>query len=189
MDDCNRLSKKVPDAVFIMMNPGSSKPLIGVNQQINSGAINKLKVSLVPSMPDTTQYQVMRIMHFKGWRHVRVLNLSDIRSPKSPEFIKMFQRLENDFGFESHSVFSEQRNDELRAKLPRRRHLSIVLAWGVSDRLAPLIERCMKQLPKEKKFFGLMQPGTTNRYRHPLPSLIKDQRSWVDEMMEQFDNA
>lgn len=187
--DCNRLSKKAPDAIFIMMNPGSSKPLVEANQQIKSGAIHELEVALVPTRPDTTQYQLMRIMHFREWRHVRVLNLSDLRSPKSPEFIRTFRRLENDFGFESHSVFSDQRNDELLTKLPRRRHLPIVLAWGLSDRLAPLIERCMKQLPKEKKFFGLMQPGTTNRYRHPLPSLIKDQRSWVDEMMEQFDNA
>ena len=34
-----------------------------------------------------------QLMHFRRWRHVRVLNLSDLRSSKSPEFIKLYQRL------------------------------------------------------------------------------------------------
>ena len=108
-DGPDGLSQRQPDAVFIMMNPGSSKPLVEVNNHIRVAAIQKLMVSLVPTKPDTTQYQVMRLMHFRGWRHVRVLNLSDIRSPKSLEFIKRFQRLEAESCFESHSVFAKAR--------------------------------------------------------------------------------
>lgn len=187
VNDCNRLSKKCPDAVFIMMNPGSSQPLVEVSQLVKSGAIHKLEVALVPTKPDTTQYQVMRIMHFRGWRHVRVLNLSDVRSPMSADFIKTFQRLENDFGLEAHSVFSGVRQGELRSKLPRSQGYSIVFAWGVNVKLAPLIARCLKRLPKKSECFGLLQPKTTDGYRHPLPSLHEDQRRWVDEMMEQLE--
>jgi hypothetical protein len=185
--DHSELSGLRPDAVFIMMNPGSSRPLVEVNNRVRARAIRRLQISLVPTKPDTTQYQVMRLMHFRNWRHVRVLNLSDIRSPRSAEFIKMFQRLEDESNFESHSVFSVARSDELSLKLPRSRKTPLVLAWGLSDKLTPLIERCISRLPRKSKIFGLLEPGTSNKYRHPLPSLQTDQRHWVDRIVRQFD--
>jgi hypothetical protein len=185
--DHSELSGFRPDAVFIMMNPGSSRPLVEVNNRIRARAISKLPISLVPTKPDTTQYQVMRLMHFRDWRHVRVLNLSDLRSPKSAEFIKMFQRLEDESNFESHSVFSDDRTDELSLKLPKSRKTPLVLAWGISDKLTPLIERCISKLPRKRKTIGLLESGTSNKYRHPLPSLQKDQRHWVDRIVRQFD--
>jgi hypothetical protein len=183
----SELSGLRPDAVFIMMNPGSSRPLVEVNNRIRARAIRRLPISLVPTKPDTTQYQVMRLMHFRDWRHVRVLNLSDLRSPKSAEFIKMFQRLEDESNFESHSVFSDARTDELSLKLPKNGKAPLVLAWGLSDKLTPLIERCVSKLPRKSKTIGLMEPGATNKYRHPLPSLQKDQRQWVDQIVREFD--
>lgn len=185
--DHSELSALRPDAVFIMMNPGSSKPLVEVNNRIRAKAIHKLTVSLVSTKPDTTQYQVMRLMHFRGWRHVRVLNLSDLRSPKSAEFIKTFQRLEKQDEFEAHSVFSDARADELSLKLPRSRKVPLVLAWGISDKLSPLIERCMLRLPKKREVVGLLEPGSSNKYRHPLPSLHERQRIWLEKIIEQFD--
>ena len=183
----SELSVLRPDAVFIMMNPGSSKPLAEGNNQIHAQAIRKLQISLVPTKPDTTQYQVMRLMHFREWRHVRVLNLSDLRSPKSAEFIKLFQRLENESDFDSHSVFSDARTDELSLKLPTSRKVPLLLAWGMSDKLKPLIDRCMSRLPRKSNLMGLLEPGTTKKYRHPLPLLQKDQRRWVDMMVRQFE--
>ena len=185
--DHSELSALRPDAVFIMMNPGSSQPLVEVNHRVRARAIHKLPISLVPTRPDTTQYKVMRLMHFQGWQHVRVLNLSDLRNAKSAEFIKQFQRLEADAGFRAHSVFSDDRSDELSIKLQRRRQAPLVLAWGISDKLTPLIDRCIARLPRNCRTFGLLDPGTTNKYRHPLPSLQKNQRHWVDRMIQQFD--
>ena len=185
--DHSELSALRPDAVFIMMNPGSSKPLVEVNNHIRAKAIRKLKISLVPTKPDTTQYQVMRLMHFRGWRHVRVLNLSDLRSPKSAEFIKQFQRLEDEDGFETHSIFSDDREEELSLKLPRSRKVPLILAWGVSDKLTPLVERCMARLPKKRTIIGLLEPGSTNKYRHPLPSLQKDKQRWIEQIIQQFE--
>src|SRR5688572_9630564 len=103
------LSNRKPDAVFIMMNPGSSRPLIEVDNRIHAKAIHELPLSLVPTKPDTTQYQVMRVMHYCEWRHVRVLNLSDLRCPKSGVFFKQFKGLEAEFSFDAHSVFSDRR--------------------------------------------------------------------------------
>ena len=185
--DHSELSTLRPDAVFIMMNPGSSRPLVEVNNHIHARAIRKLPISLVPTKPDTTQYQVMRLMHFRGWRHVRVLNLSDLRSPKSAEFIKQFQRLEDEENFDSHSVFSDARTGELSLKFPTSRKTPLVLAWGLSDKLNPLIDRCVSRLPRKSNLMGLLEPGTTNKYRHPLPSLQRDKRAWLDKIVRQFD--
>jgi hypothetical protein len=185
--DHAELSALSPDAVFIMMNPGSSRPLVDFNNRIRAGAINKLAISLVPTKPDTTQYQVMRLMHVRQWQHVRVLNLSDLRSPKSAEFIKTFQRLERDSGFDLHSIFSRVRKDELSAKLPKNSTTPLVLAWGMSEKLNPLIDRCLARLPSKSKVKGLLEEGTTNKYRHPLPSLQRDQRIWLENMVRHFE--
>lgn len=181
------LSQHSPDAVFIMMNPGSSKPLVEVSNHVRVEAIHELPISLVPTKPDTTQYQVMRLMHFRQWQHVRVLNLSDLRSSKSPEFIKLYQRLEADSNFDSHSIFSEVRKNELAVKLPKSRKIPLVLAWGLSEKLDPLIERCLSRLPRNRTTKGLLEEGTANKYRHPLPSLHAAQRVWLDKMVRHFD--
>ena len=146
------LSAFRPDAVFIMMNPGSSRPLVEVNNRIRARAIRKLRISLGPTKPDTTQYQVMRLMHFLEWQHVRVLNLADIRSPKSAEFIKSFQRLENEENFNSHSVFSDTRKDELSLKLSMGKRTRLVLAWGISDKLSPLMNAVYRNCQRRRQF-------------------------------------
>ncbi len=177
------LSNRKPDAVFIMMNPGSSRPLTEVNNPIHAKMIHELPISLVPTKPDTTQYQVMRLMHYCEWHHVRVLNLSDLRCPKSSVFLKQFKELEKEISFDAHSVFSDRRNDELASKLING--ISVIRAWGVSPHLDPLIDRCIAKLPKAKVVKGLMKEGTTNKFRHPLPSVQSEQVEWVNRMVEQ----
>lgn len=177
------LSIRKPDAVFVMMNPGSSRPLTEVDNRIHAKVIYDLAISLVPTKPDTTQYQVMRVMHYCEWRHVRVLNLSDLRCPKSGVFFKQFQGLEEEHSFDAHSVFSDRRNDELALKLPSG--IPVIRAWGVSPHLDPLIDRCISKISKAKAVRGLLKEGTTNKFLHPLPSLQSQQVEWVNRMVEQ----
>lgn len=177
------LSSRKPDAVFIMMNPGSSRPLGAVDNRIHADAIHELVVSLVPTKPDTTQYQVMRVMHHCGWRHVRVLNLSDLRCSKSGLFFKQFRGLEQDHLFDAHSVFSERRADERALKLIDE--TPVVCAWGVSPHLDSLIVRCQAKLTKANAVRGLLKDGTTNKFLHPLPSLQSQQKEWINRMVEQ----
>ena len=42
-----QLSQRQPDAVFIMMNPGSSKPLVETDNRLHARSIHKLAISLV----------------------------------------------------------------------------------------------------------------------------------------------
>jgi hypothetical protein len=179
------LSNRKPDAVFIMMNPGSSRPLIDVDNRIHAKAIHELPISLVPTKPDTTQYQVMRVMHYCEWRHVRVLNLSDLRCPKSGVFYKQFKGLEEDLSFDAHSVFSDRRKVELALKLTDHNAFPVIRAWGVSPHLDPLIERCLSKITRAKAVRGLMKEATTNKFLHPLPSLQTQQVIWVDRMVKQ----
>ncbi len=179
----NDLSHRTPDAVFIMMNPGSSRPLVEVNNRIHAEAIHELPISLVPTKPDTTQYQVMRLMHYCKWQHVRVLNLSDLRCSKSGEFFTQFKRLEEELSFDAHSVFSDRRQSELALKLISG--IPVVRAWGVNPHLDPLIDRCTPRLINTKVVRGLMKEGMTGKFLHPLPSLQSQQMEWVNRMVEQ----
>ena len=184
-ENTSTLSSMKPDAVFIMMNPGSSQPLIEVTNHIHAEAIDELLISLVPTKPDTTQYQVMRMMHYCQWRHVRVLNLSDLRCSLSAEFFKQFKELEEETPFDSHSVFSSRRKHELALKLTKHSTIPVIRAWGLSEELDPLIERCLSNTTKNKTIRGLLKEGTANKYLHPLPSLQKQKLLWVNRMVEQ----
>ncbi len=176
----NYLSNQLAEAVFIMMNPGSSKPLGKVDNNISWNNINHLEISLVPTKPDTTQYQVMRLMHYYNWKHVRVLNLSDLRDPKGNNFAKRYRQLENQTGFTAHSIFDSERINELNLKLKRKRSAPIICAWGVSDDLNPLIDRCIAQIGN-LHLTGLLKDG--NKYYHPLPSLQRAKEEWIKKML------
>ena len=184
-DKMSVLSKRKPDAVFIMMNPGSSRPLVDVKNRIAADELPELPISLVPTKPDTTQYQVMRLMHHCEWRHVRVLNLSDLRCSKSGRFFKQFKGLEDETSFDSHSVFSIRRKNELALKMTNDKTIAVICAWGVSAELDPLIERCTSRITQNKTIKGLLKAGTTNKFLHPLPSLQTQKMAWVNRMVEQ----
>lgn len=181
--DINLLSEKAADAVFIMMNPGSSRPLEAVNHVISEKQAADLCVSLVSTKPDTTQYQVMRLMHYCSWSHVRVLNLSDLRNPKGGEFAAQYRDIEDRTGFKAHSLFSDEREGERICKLKRKSRAPIVCAWGVSPDLEPLIERCLGKVSGMPGCTGLLKPQTINKYFHPLPTLQKAKMQWVDNMV------
>lgn len=181
--EANEISFLKPDAVFIMMNPGSSRPLIETNDRIDYRAIHELKTSLIKAKPDATQYQVMRLMYHCQWNHVRVLNLSDLRSSKSAKFLEHYRELETEYSFDAHSVFSDQRKDELALKI--NHGPSVICAWGTSPILDPLIERCLHKLTNAKFPMGLLKEGTTNKFFHPLPPLQSQQMIWVQRIFEQ----
>ncbi len=184
--DIDTISKKSPDAVFIMMNPGSSFPLENVNNNIPEEQICQLKISLVPTKPDTTQYQLMRLMHYCDWSHVRVLNISDMRDPKSGKFVERYKEIESRTGFTAHSVFSNKRNKELKKKLMRKSMAPVVCAWGVSPDLDPLIERCLNKVSDIQGLTGLLKQNTENKYFHPLPTLQRYKEKWVNNMVKQL---
>lgn len=182
-EDLTGFSKTCPDAVCIMMNPGSSRPLVPVDTVVTpDGARQLIHTSLVPTRPDITQYQVMRLMHYRLWRHVRVLNLSDLRDPKSGKFVERYAALEAEEQSEIHCVFSAERNDELACRLGPADKVPVICAWGVSPDLDPLIRRCMDRLAG-RRVLGLLKQNTSDKYFHPLPTLQRAKEAWVSDMV------
>ena len=174
---------ELADAVFVMMNPGSSRPLVEVDNQVASADISRLSDKLVPTAPDTTQYQVMRVMQALDWRYVRVINLSDLRDPKSRSFVDRYANFEKTPGAECHSIFSPARSKQLERCLSRKPRGPIVCAWGVSNDLAPLISRAKKALASGPDVTGLAKPGQPWKYFHPLPSIQYQKEQWVTKMV------
>jgi hypothetical protein len=179
-------SDPVADAVFVMMNPGSSRPVKETRQLVDAGRISEMKLELVPTVPDTTQYQLMRIMYYKGWQHVRVINLSDMRDPQSGSFAQRYPQLEIEVGSTVHSMFSAARSAQLSCHLSRKLDGPIVCAWGVSDDLNQLIDRATKALVAEPGVTGLVKPGQEGKYFHPLPLLQPQKEQWVVQMLERL---
>ncbi|WP_119293363.1 hypothetical protein [Azohydromonas sediminis] len=160
------------DLVAVMMNPGASRPLADLDAD-----------GWAPALPDRTQYQLMRLAlraQAQGWalRHIRVINLSDLRTPKSAELFAALATLADD----RHSIFSPARAGELaRALGPAR--VPVLRAWGLARELAPLASKAIAATSSRRVL------GLTDRepfYRHPLPQRADLQRAWLDAMTRQL---
>lgn len=174
----------VADAVFVMMNPGSSEPL----PDAAGPACDELDAQharMVPARPDTTQYQVMRVMDALGWDLVRVINLSDLRDPNSGSFAGTLADL-HQLGMDGHSIFSSQRRGELNDLLARKPGAPLVRAWGVSDDLNPLVELAMAALATEKSRAGIEKLGQPGKFYHPLPTRHALKLRWLEDIGTQL---
>ena len=169
----------LPDAVFVMMNPGSSWPLHG---GWDGGVPCSTPKRMVLAKPDITQYQVMRVMSRMGWEHVRVINLSDLHESRSSEFVSRYPVLGH-----AHSIFAAARRNELAQELQRQDGAPLVLAWGVHPRLAPLIAQALPLLKEAGPCCGVQRPDAAGGgYFHPLPQRQADKAAWVDALCAQL---
>jgi len=179
------ISLMVPDAVVVMMNPGSSHPkdIYHIDEEIEyprSG--DSMRKELVLTQPDNTQYQIMRIAVSKGWNHVRVLNLSDLRDPKSGSFIQRVEALSEVMGGHTHSVFCAERAEECAHSLRRKNSTPIMLGWGQDTGLIPLATQCLKRLEGEPT---CTVPSDVHPLlnAHPSPMLQSKKLQWLDDML------
>lgn len=172
-----------PDALVVMMNPGSSQPLATVPEEVDHTALAFTRKKLVATKPDTTQYQLMRLMHYVGWNCVRVLNLSDLREASSASFVKQYLSLEEEHEYSKHSIFCSSRERELSESLRRTPDAPIISAWGTSQKLDPLIQRCTGALNAHGHFVGLRHADGFDRFLHPLPRMQTAKQAWLDDMV------
>ena len=182
--DPSDISIMEPDAVVIMMNPGSSHPkdagyvprTLAYPQR--EGGFRK---ELVPTQPDNTQYQVMRIAVEQGWHHIRVLNLSDLRDPKSGSFVQTIDALGAVPGGHVHSIFCPERSAECAQALKRKNNTPIMLGWGQVPGLLPLAGQCMERLSGEPT--ATVQSDVHPLLNaHPSPMLQRKKIEWLERM-------
>lgn len=178
------------DAVIIMMNPGSCKPKVTYNydckslNQVEAGELNIIK--LVEAEPDTTQYQVMRVMKIMGWKYVRVINLSDYINPESESFYEVIKELSSFDKIFFHSIFSEKRKKDIIEIFKSEKEFKVIAAWGVDTALELLIQRALKENNLNKRV-GCDKTYINKKkqnfyYYHPL----YHQEEWMNEIVEKL---
>lgn len=160
-----------PDLAVIMMNPGSSRPVNGID--------NNTEESI--AIPDRTQDQIMKVMLNSNLQYARILNLSDLREAKSNVFYTRIIEMENK-GI-SHSVFDENRQDDFNQLWVN--NVPVIFGWGVNDHLKPLalkaIAACNTSNP-----YGILKHNTKWAYYHPLPQIYVKQQEWVNIITKQL---
>lgn len=161
--------RKTPDIMVIMMNPGSSEP----EDNNQNGRIETL------AKPDNTQYRIMEVMLNCNFEYARVLNLSDIREPKSNIFYNKIKEMES-LNI-SHSIFDETRKEDLNNLWIS--NVPVIYGWGVNTKLKLLaikaIEKCNLSNPT-----GIQKPNFPWAYYHPLPRINNKQIEWVKLITE-----
>lgn len=172
--------------LFIMMNPGESTPFSTnfqipyfIREQISMG---RHCLNIIPTKPDRTQYQIMRIMNGLGIKYSRVINISDIRNTQSNSLSVDLESGTSDL----HSIFSEDRRQELQNVYSSLADDAFIFfAWGRDiidcEPFKQLVERCISTLPEEKVVLGI--PGESYlKFKHPWPrGRGGSAREWLKE--------
>lgn len=162
-----------PDAIVVMMNPGGS--LAKAEREPPSAPEPR---TMVDTVPDTTQFQVMRVMRARHWNFVRVLNLSDLCEPKSSVFAKKADT--------RHSIFSEARQRELADLLEPG--VPVIRAWGVSYKLRSLAALASSALARHP-VVGWEKKDLPGHFYHPLQRQPGGQQKWLEKILPQLSSS
>lgn len=181
------LTNSKADALAIMMNPGKSKPEDDFYQEmkfdINALILKASEKDLVLTIPDNTQKRLMKIMQREEWKHIKVLNLSDIRQHDSRKLKKELTNY-NLIGLDQeHSVFSQSRRLELLETLTSIESKPIILAWGTQTCLESFVITSLKIL-EGKNLIGC-KAKVDGYYHHPLTRKIK----WTESFLELLEKS
>lgn len=183
------ISELEPDVVVIMMNPGSSHPkdIYHIDDEIEyPRTFTCFRKELVLTQPDNTQYQIMRVAVHQGWKHIRVLNLSDLRDPKSGSFLQKVDALSGIMGGHVHSMFCSERSAELAHALKRRNRTAILLGWGQDPGLIPLARQCMDRIEGEPTC-TVVSDVHPLLSAHPSPMLQSKKLEWLETMIRELE--
>ncbi|MBF0195323.1 MAG: DUF1643 domain-containing protein [Magnetococcales bacterium] len=186
--DPDNIAGLKPDLLIVMMNPGSSRPL---DKSYEPPLVNRWqdiakKRQWVATCPDNTQYQIMRVMAALGLQHGRVLNLSDIREPKSPVLFKKISALSTVAGGGVHSIFCQERRKELENLLMCVScEIPVLVGWGRSDALIPLAKQALTSL-SGFSIYGRETSDEKVLFFHPSPMLQRMKEQWVEIMLGQM---
>lgn len=189
-DSPSALAGMIPDVVVIMMNPGSSRPKVEghVDDVLTyPGSGNPMMKRLVLTQPDNTQYQVMRVAVSKGWNHIRVLNLSDLRDPKSGSFLQRVDGLAGIMDGHVHSMFCDERLEECHRSLVRKTPTPLVLGWGQDPGLLPLVEQCLKRI-EGKPTATVPSAVHPLLNAHPSPMMQKKKLEWLETIIQKLES-
>jgi hypothetical protein len=169
--------------LVIMLNPGSSRPLNNeyLETEILATKIDQLNnVSLIDAKPDTTQYQIMRVMNELQFSYADIINLYDIREPKSG---LLFDNAKKGRLQTEASIFSDTRQSELSNYFTV--DTSVILAWGNAKPITEIEKTAIDKVSKlTNKIFTVR--GNDNIICHPSPQNHNFKLKWLDNIYGQF---
>ncbi|MBM4763717.1 DUF1643 domain-containing protein [Bacillus sp. B15-48] len=168
------------DAIFVLVNPGLCTPKKSTYHIPQRSVGESSPVNFTFAKTDNTQYQIMRFMQLKKWNKVLLINLSDIRAGNLVEFKHKLNDAKK-VGFESHSIFSSQRKEELDQVLSECNG-PIILAWGTNPIVKTLAERAFAAIPQDR-IVGI-EYKSPPFYYHPSPTPLEGKRKWLKQMNE-----
>lgn len=175
----------LPDAVVIMMNPGSSRPLYKSYQpkchQANDIYSDRWQKEIIETRPDNAQYQIMRLMLMRKWKIVRVLNLSDLRNGNSIKFASEFQTSSEIDETHPHSILNVKRSKEFKSQISTKKNGPIIAAWGSVEVLRELAVNAKKIL-NGTNLVGVNSDNNSPWYKYPSPYRKEDKLKWLKSM-------
>lgn len=167
----NESKLKIPDLMVVMMNPGKSRPINGIDNSEEE----------LEAVPDTTQSKIMEVMLNCGFEYSRILNLSDARETSSGKFYQLIPLFDNENI--AHSIFDERRKNDFDKYFIKG--VKTILAWGVDNSLTELAKNAITRIGNEN-CFGIKKVGKEYAYYHPLPPNYYKQKEWVEKVVEQI---
>ena len=121
-----------------------------------------------------------------GFKHGRVLNLSDIREPKSPVLFKKILELAVVPGGGVHSIFSPERRREFEDLSGNSGgDLPLLIGWGRNAALIPLAKQALRRLAGFS-IYGKPIDDEAILFAHPSPMLQRMKEEWVDLVLLQM---
>lgn len=180
----------IPDAIVIMMNPGGSQPdLTRINNynepQINDNSfeIDFRTKKLVRAVADTTQNRIMNVMNVMSWRHVRILNLTDIREANSSYLNSHVSRFSSAANSSIHSIFSSKRSKEIEVSLSEDIDSIFIFGWGTQDCLKSISKHAFEFITSNEdvRYAGIRQEGSLYNFYHP-----GRRKNWHEDVLSQI---
>lgn len=165
---------KTPDLMVVMMNPGKSKPVDGIDDGKKE----------VETIPDKTQDQIMRVMENCGFEYSRILNLSDVRITPCGAFYDMLPNLKKNQI--PHSIFDKKRDTDFKELFVA--NIPTIFAWGVSKNLTELATIAIDRIGI-KHSAGIKKIDEEFAFYHPLPRNNNQQIEWVKKITERIKTA
>ncbi|WP_019415072.1 hypothetical protein [Paenisporosarcina sp. TG20] len=162
------------DAVIVMFNPGSCKPTLDVH----SGEWTE-------SMPDKTQFQLMRLMEHMAWNEMKIVNLSDLCEGNFTEFVGLLKRC--DYKGIAHSRFVSNPESEWSKVISGADRL--LYGWGEKSEAKELAnvyglsDADNMVALHGKKPIAVWDP-VRGYPKHPFPFIPKNREAWLEEMVE-----
>lgn len=173
-------TSQLPDALFILLNPGKSMPsdpkFSAPKVKIRNLNLIISKETLVPAKPNGPDYQIMRLMKMKQWGYVRVITLSDIRDPDRKNFLNMIQNPQLAKN-KVHSIFSDKRINERLSAFQIKPNAPVIAAWGKEDCVRPLAQMCIEKAGCNIK--GVCYQDSPLLYYQACPSLTEQKQKWL----------